>query len=500
MDEMPAILEMQDIEKNFPGVKALRGVTFTIESGEVHALLGENGAGKSTLMKILAGAQGKDAGQIRIDGRDVDISGPLHARQLGIAIIYQELSILPHLSVAENIFLGRLPRMASMPWIVDWKLCCARARELLKQVGLDIDPLIPASRLKVADQQMVEIAKAVSENAKIVIMDEPTTSLTNREVETLFKTVRRLQEHGVSIVYVSHRLAEVKEICDRATVLRDGMKIGTVNVAETTSKDWVKMMVGRDLDQLFPKMPVKRGKEALRVEGVSSQKLKNVSFSAYEGEILGIAGLIGSGRSTLARTIFGAEARVAGSVNIGGKEAAIASPLEAISQGIALVPEDRKLQGLVLPMTVRENITLAKLGGISRVGQLNLRRESKVAAEYVQALQISTPHIDQKTINLSGGNQQKVVLAKWLYSDARILIIDEPTRGIDVGARAEIYGLLQQFVEKGKSVIIISSDLPELIGMSDRIIVMHEGRITAELAPSQFNEELIMTYASGMSH
>jgi len=497
---MPPILEMQDIEKTFPGVKALQGVTLTVGKGEVHALLGENGAGKSTLMKILAGAQGKDAGVIRIEGKEVEITGPLHARELGVAIIYQELSILPHLSVAENIFLGRLPRVRGMPWLVDWKLCHQRASELLAQVGLDLDPRTPASRLKVADQQMVEIAKAVSENAKIVVMDEPTTSLTQREVETLFKTARLLQARGVSIIYVSHRLVEVKEICDRATVLRDGIKIGTVEVADTTSKDWVKMMVGRDLDQLFPKAPVKRGKEALRVDHINSRKLKDVSFCAHEGEILGIAGLIGSGRSTLARTIFGAQSGATGTVEICGKKVAIETPLDAIQQGVALVPEDRKVQGLVLPMTVRENITLAKLGGVSRAGQLNLRREGKVANDYVSALHIATPHIDQKTVNLSGGNQQKIVLAKWLYSDAKILIIDEPTRGIDVGAKAEIYGLLQQLVEQGKTIIMISSELPELIGMCDRIIVMHEGRITGELTRDEFSEEAIMSYASAVTH
>ncbi len=497
---MPPILEMQDIEKTFPGVKALQGVTLTVGKGEVHALLGENGAGKSTLMKILAGAQGKDGGVIRIDGNEVDIKGPLHARELGVAIIYQELSILSNLSVAENIFLGRLPHLLGMPWLVDWKRCYQRASALLAQVGLDVDPRTPASRLKVADRQMVEIAKAVSENAKIVVMDEPTTSLTQREVETLFKTARLLQSRGVSIIYVSHRLVEVKEICDRATVLRDGMKIGTVEVAETTSKDWVKMMVGRDLDQLFPKAPVKRGKEALRVDNMNSRKLKNVSFCAYQGEILGIAGLVGSGRSTLARTIFGAQHGATGAVEIGGTKVAIRTPLDAIKHGVALVPEDRKIQGLVLPMTVRENITLAKLRGVSRAGQLNLRREGKVADDYVGALHIATPQIYQKSLNLSGGNQQKVVLAKWLYSDAKILIVDEPTRGIDVGAKAEIYGLLQKLVEQGKTIIMISSELPELIGMSDRIIVMHEGRVTGELTRDQFSEEAIMSYASAVTH
>jgi ribose transport system ATP-binding protein len=491
---------MQDIEKTYPGVKALRSVSLSVEKGEVHALLGENGAGKSTLMKILAGATAMDGGSIRIDGSALQIRGPQHAREVGVAIIYQELSILPHLSVAENIFLGRLPRRAGMPWLVDWQLCHRRSAELLEQVGLDVDPRTLASQLKIADQQMVEIAKAISENAKIVVMDEPTTSLTTREVETLFAAVRQLQQRGVSIVYVSHRLVEVKEICTRATVLRDGSLIGTVSVADTDSRDWVKMMVGRDLDQLFPKSAVKRGPEALRVSNLSNNKLRDVSFSAHEGEILGISGLVGSGRSTLARTLFGIQDRSSGIVEIGGQQTAITSPVEAIAHGLALVSEDRKGDGLVLPMGVRQNITLAKLGGVSWAGQLNIGRERQVASSYVDTLRISTPHVDQKTVNLSGGNQQKVVLAKWLYTDAKILIIDEPTRGIDVGAKAEIYGLLQRLVEAGKTIILISSELPELIGMSDRILVMHEGRITGELTRHAFSEETIMTLASGMSH
>ena len=497
---MAAILEMQGIEKTYPGVKALRGVSLSVEKGEVHALLGENGAGKSTLMKILAGATAKDGGSIRIDGMNSEISGPRHARELGVSIIYQELSILPHLSVAENIFLGRLPRRAGLPWLVDWRLCHERSAELLKQVGLATDPRTLASQLKIADQQMVEIAKSISENAKIVIMDEPTTSLTEREVETLFSTVRQLQQHGVSIVYVSHRLAEVKEICTRATVLRDGALIGTVAVADTNSRDWVKMMVGRDLDQLFPKSEVKRGVESLRVRNLSNNKLRDVSFSAHEGEILGVAGLVGSGRSTLARTLFGVQGKTSGAVDVAGKPTEIGSPIEAIANGIALVTEDRKADGLVLPLGVRQNVTLARLKGVSWAGQLNMGRERQVASSYVEALRISTPHIDQKTINLSGGNQQKVVLAKWLYTEAKILIIDEPTRGIDVGAKAEIYALLQKLVQAGKTIIMISSELPELIGMSDRILVMNEGRVTGELNRDSFSEEKIMTFAAGMTH
>ena len=494
----PPILRMEGIEKSFPGVKALRGVDLSVQRGEVHALLGENGAGKSTLMKILAGAYRKDAGTIYIDSSKVEFNDPKHARELGIAIIYQELSILPHLSVAENIFLGRIPRRQRYPWLIDWNKCYERARELLDRLGLNIDPRIPASRLKVAEQQMVEIAKALSHNANLVVMDEPTTSLTTREVDTLFTTIRLLREHRVSVIYISHRLVEVKEMCDRATVLRDGKTIGTVRIEETGERDWVRMMVGRDLDQIFPKTHVKRGKETLRVSNLTSRKLKKVSFSAYEGEILGIAGLVGAGRTTLARAVFGAEPVVSGTIEIDGQQVAMRKPSNAIQTGVALVPEDRKGQGVVLPMAIRENITLANLNGVSLAGQLNLAAERRVAKEYVKGLRIATPSINQETVNLSGGNQQKVVLAKWLYSASRVLIVDEPTRGIDVGAKAEIYTLLHELIEKGTTILMISSELPELIGMSDRILVMHEGRIAGELSRDQFSEEAIMVYAAGL--
>ena len=492
-------MRMEGIEKSFPGVKALQGVDLSVERGEVHALLGENGAGKSTLLKILAGAYRKDAGNIYVDGSKVEFNDPKHARELGIAIIYQELSILPHLSVAENIFLGRIPRRQRNRWLIHWKECYERSRELLDRLGLGIDPRLLACRLKVAEQQMVEIAKALSHNAKIVVMDEPTTSLTTREVETLFTTVRLLREHGVSVIYVSHRLVEVKEICDRATVLRDGRLIGTVRVAETGEKDWVRMMVGRDLDQIFPRSHVERGKETLRVSNLTTRKLKDVSFSAHQGEILGIAGLVGAGRTTLARAVFGADKIVSsGTIEIDGKAVMMRKPSTAIQNGVALVPEDRKGQGVVLSLAVKENITLANLNGVSRAGQLKLAVERRVAKEYVQTMRIATPSINQETVNLSGGNQQKVVLAKWLYTSSRVLIVDEPTRGIDVGAKAEIYALLHQLVKQGSTILMISSELPELIGMSDRIVVMHEGRIAGQLSRDQFSEEAIMVYAAGL--
>ncbi|PLR86723.1 D-xylose ABC transporter ATP-binding protein [Bacillus canaveralius] len=493
------ILVMEEIEKSFPGVKALQKVHLSVRKGEVHALLGENGAGKSTLMKILAGAYSKDAGKIFFDSEAVEIKNPKHAQEMGISIIYQELSILPHLSIAENIFLGRLPKRKRYPWLIDWSRCYEESKELLNRLGLKVDPRTPASRLKVAEQQMVEIAKSLSYNAKVIIMDEPTAPLTSHEIDNLFEVVNMLKKQGVSIIYVSHRLPEIKEICDRTTVLRDGQNIGTVNVAETEIEDWVSMMVGRDLDKMFPKHIVPHGSETLEVRNLVTDKLKDVSFKAYKGEILGIAGLVGAGRTELARALFGADPILKGEINIAGKPVNMCSPRTAIKNGIGLVPEDRKGQGLVLPMSVKDNTTLANLPGISRLGKLRLGLEGALAKKFVRELDIATPGIYQETVNLSGGNQQKVVLAKWLCSKSQILIIDEPTRGIDVGAKVEIYELLNELVGNGATVIMISSEMPELIGMSDRVIVMHEGKITGELKREEFSEESIMRYASGLT-
>lgn len=495
------ILKMQQIEKSFPGVRALQKVNLEVGHGEVHALLGENGAGKSTLLKILAGAYTKDSGNIYINSEKQEIRNPKHAQELGIAIIYQEFSILPHLSVAENIFLGQLPRRKGSPWLIDWNHCYKESQKLLAGLGLNINPKIPASRLKVAEQQMVEIAKALSQNAKIIIMDEPTAPLTLREIDKLFEVVKMLKKQGVSIVYVSHRLVEVKKICDRATVLRDGKNIGTVNVSETDVKDWINMMVGRELDKMFPKISIKAGPEMLRVQNLSIPgKLKKVSFQAYQGEILGIAGLVGAGRTELARAIFGADQIQEGEIYIKGKPVRIQNPQEAIRNSIGLVPEDRKGQGLVLSMNIKDNTTLSNLKGITKVGKLDLGFEKNVANQYVQDLNIVTPSIYQETVNLSGGNQQKVVLAKWLYSQCKILIVDEPTRGIDVGAKVEIYEILNRLVKNGSTVIMISSELPELIGVCDRIIVMHEGRITGQLERDEFTEENIMLFATGTAN
>lgn len=492
-------LDIIDVSKSYPGVQALRNVSMRIESGEVHALLGENGAGKSKLMKIIAGAVRKDHGTIRIDGREVEIEGPQHAAALGIAIIYQELTILPQVSVAENIFLGRLPRSRRVPWLVDWKRCNEEAAILLGEVGLSVDPQAPASRLKVAGQQMVEIAKALSQNARYIIMDEPTASLAPREVETLFGVVEKLRKRGVGVIYISHRLSEVESVCARATILRDGCKVGSVDVATTKSHDWVRMMVGRELDRLYPPSDAAPGAAILSVQNVSNRKLKNVSLTVHSGEILGVGGLVGSGRSTLARTLAGAQAMTSGEMLIDGSRLRCASAKDAIDAGVALVPEDRKGEGLVLDLSIRENITLPNLRGLMRLGRIDRRLERAVSARYVNQLRVPTPSVDKRVANLSGGNQQKIVLAKWLYANVKVLIVDEPTRGIDVGAKAEIYQLLRSLVREGMAVVVVSSELPELLGMSDRIIVMREGRISGELSREEFSEENIMAYASGLS-
>ncbi len=491
------VLQMEAITKSFAGVQVLRGVDFSLARGEVHALLGENGAGKSTFLKIMAGAYRKDGGTISVDSSPVEIEDPARARDLGIALIHQELSLLPHLSIAENIFLGRLPRRRHSPWLVDWKTCYQRSEELLEPLGLKVNPRWLVSRLKVADQQLVEIAKVLSINAKVVAMDEPTATLSGAEIERLFRQIRSLTVAGVAVIYVSHRLAEVTQICDRATVFRDGEVVGTVDARATDTRELARMMVGRELDRMYPKSEIQRGRATLKVSHLSNGSLKDISFTAYEGEILGIGGLVGAGRTELARAIFGADPISAGTVELGGSPIAISGPGSAIRQGIGLVPEDRKAQGAVLAMTIAHNVTLASLPNISRAGQLSFRRERDIANQFVRKLKIAARSIDQETQRLSGGNQQKVVLAKWLASRSRVLIVDEPTRGVDVGAKAAIHSLLNDLASEGATIVMISSELPELIGMSDRVLVMHEGGITGELLRKDLTEERVMLYATG---
>lgn len=491
------LLEMRDITKRFPGVLALDKVKLEVRYGEVHCLVGENGAGKSTLMKILAGAVPMDSGQIFLEGQPIQITSPYHAQQLGISMIYQEFNLIPYLSVAENIFLGREPRIPKTPFI-DWKRMYAEAQEVLERVGLKLDVRLPVAELSIAQQQMVEIAKALSIQAKIIVMDEPSATLTDHELKTLFELIRTLKRQNMGIIYISHRLEELYEIGNRVTVMRDGQYVGTHDVCDVTREDVIKMMVGRELTEEYPKVVLPRGKERLRVERLTRKgAFYDISFSVHAGEIVGLTGLVGAGRTEVARAIFGADPIDSGKIFVDGQEVKIRSPQEAIKNGIGLLTEDRKNQGLVLGMTIRENTTLANLKEITKGIFLNLSKERQVAENYVHDLQIRTPSIEQIAQNLSGGNQQKVVLAKWLFTQSRILIFDEPTRGIDVGAKSEIFKLMNHLLEQGVAILMISSELPEVLGMCDRILVMHEGHLVGELSREEATQEKIMQFATG---
>jgi len=496
----PAIapaLEMRNISKQYPGVRALDDVSLSVEVGEIHALLGENGAGKSTMMKILAGAQSKDSGEILLNGAPVQIDSPQKAMSLGISIIYQEFNLVPYLSAGENIYLGREPR-AAIPGFVDFKKLYADAQAVLDKLGVKIDARAPVNTLSVAGQQMVEIAKATSKKSKIIVMDEPSATLTDHELRALFRLMLQLKSEGVSIVYISHRLEEIVEVCDRATIMRDGHHVATKDVKDLTREEIIRLMVGRELKDAIPKVPAEQGDIALEVKHLTRKGVLNdISFTVRKGEVLGIAGLVGAGRTETARVIFGADPMDSGSIEVFGKPVRIRSPQDAIKHGIGLVTEDRKQQGLVLGMVVRENTTLANLDFLSSLGFIRRGEERQVAEKYKTDLAIKTPTIEQTVHNLSGGNQQKVVLAKWLFTGSKILIFDEPTRGIDVGAKSEIYKLMNELAKNGVAIIMISSELPEVLGMSDRILVMHEGRLTGELSRAEATQEKIMHLATG---
>ncbi len=490
------VLQMRAIHKTFPGVQALEGVDFDLVAGEVHVLLGENGAGKSTLMKILSGAYHKDSGAIFLHGHAVEIKSPKHARQLGISIIYQEFNLIPQLSAAENIFLGNEPQLFS--GIIDRKKMLNNAEKLLATLGVHFDPRVPVRLLSVAQQQMVEAAKALALEAKILIMDEPTSALTAGETQELFSTIRRLKAKGVAVVYISHRLEEILEIGDRVTILRDGKYIATCRIAETSAAQLVRLMANRELREHFPKQKAAVGAELLRVENLTrGNKLQNINFTLRRGEVLGLAGLLGAGRTELARVLFGVDARDHGRVWINGREVKLKSAAAAIKLGIGLLTEDRKTQGLVLTLSVKDNISLPNTGKLSRFGVMNTAAEEKLACRFVEDLRIKTPSVKQKTLYLSGGNQQKVVLSKWLAREAAILIFDEPTRGIDVGAKVEIYQLMNRLTAQGVGIIMISSELPEICGMSDRILVMHQGRINGEFDAGEATPEKILNAALG---
>ena len=490
------LLEVRQLRKSFPGVRALKGVSLTLARGEVLAVIGENGAGKSTLMKILAGVQRADSGEILIEGRAVEIRSVHDALGQGIALIHQELNLADNLDVAANIFLGREQLRAGL---IDKARQRREAREFLRAVGLDVDPAVLVSTLTIGHQQLVEIAKALSVNARVLIMDEPTSSLSSHEAENLFKVIRELRGRGVSIVYISHRLGEVRALADRVTVLRDGANAGDLGRDEIDHARMVKLMVGRDLSQFYPHKPHAAGETVLEVKGwrTRAHPRHPLSFGVRAGEIVGVAGLVGAGRTERLAALFGVEPAVGGVLRVAGRPVAPQSPREAIAAGLALVPEDRKKQGVILEMAVRENLSLASLRRDQRRGFLNRRREADISAEMMGSLRIKTPHDRQIVQFLSGGNQQKVVLGKWLALRPRVLLLDEPTRGIDIGAKQEIYKLMEELARQGVAILFVSSEMEEILGMSDRALVMHEGRLAGELARGELSEEAVLHLATG---
>jgi len=494
----PLVL-MEGIDKSFPGVRALENCRFELWPGEVHALVGENGAGKSTLMKVLTGVFQKDAGRIIYKGKEVKIPNPRVAQELGISIVHQELNLMPHLTVAQNIFIGREARRKGLSLFLDEESMNERAQELLDLFHINIDPRIRVKELTVAKQQMVEIAKALSFNAEVLIMDEPTAALSEAEVEELFRILRKLKEKGMGIIYISHRLEELKEIADRVTVMRDGHYIGTLDIHEATIDKIINMMVGRNIYETSSREHIDKETEVvLEVKNLNrGREIRDVSFKLKKGEILGLAGLVGAGRTEVARAIFGADSVESGEVYVRGQRVRIKSPADAIRHGIAYLSEDRRRYGLMLGLSVEDNVVLPSMSEFLRFNFFVHRKKSKErCAEYVDKLRIKTPTLAQKVKNLSGGNQQKVIVAKWLLKNCEILIFDEPTRGINVGAKSEIYKLLNELVEEGKSIIMISSELPEILRMSHRILVMCEGRITGEIDAREATEELVMKYAT----
>jgi ABC-type sugar transport system ATPase subunit len=492
--EIP-LLEMREIGKSFPGVRALDGVNLTLHHGEVLALLGENGAGKSTLIKMLGGAHAPDSGSITIEGERVEIPGPSAANAVGIGVIFQEFNLIPGLTAWENIFLGREHGFGFVQKSTERR----RAQELFAQIGVEIPVDMRCADLSVAQQQIVEIAKALSQDVRLIVMDEPSAALTPKEVDRLFDIIRDLKAKGIGVIYISHRVGEIFQIADRITVLRDGQPVGDSLVSEISRQRLIEMMVGREIENEFPKHQQEIGDVRLEIIRLSrGDAVRDITLQVRRGEILGITGLVGAGRTEMARLIFGADRADSGSLKLDGRLLSITQPRDAVRAGICLLTEDRKSQGLVLGLSVRENFGLPNLAELSSFGFVDQRRERNLFANYIDRLQIKTPNQEQLAKNLSGGNQQKVVLAKWLQRNAEVIIFDEPTRGIDVGAKYEIYMLINDLAQRGKAIIMISSELPEVLGMSDRIIVMHEGRITGEINDAaSATQEQIMELAVG---
>lgn len=492
------IVSMTDICKSFPGVKALDHVNFELRSGEVMALIGENGAGKSTLMKILSGVYTKDSGTVKINGNVCEDLNPKKAQQLGVAIIHQELNMCKHLSVAENIYLGRELRGK---FCIDNRTMEAEAQKILDELGINIKPWESVGDLPVSKQQMVEIAKALSINAKILIMDEPTSALTSKEIDELFRIIRKLKKEGHGIVYISHRLEEFQHIVDRVTIMRDGQYIMSGDFKELTMDKMISYMVGREIKEKFPRVQCEKGKKVFEVRNLNAGKMvRDINFSVYEGEIVGFAGLMGAGRTETTRAIFGVDHKESGEIYVDGKEVKINCPRDAIRNGVVLAPEDRKKDGLCTKLSIRHNMALPNLDLIGKHGIVNSSKEEKLCEKIVKDFQIKTPNVEIDSGNLSGGNQQKVVVGKWLARNSRVVIFDEPTRGIDVGAKVEIYNLMNQLKKQGIAVMFVSSEMPEVMGLADRIIVMCDGRITGELTAAEDTQDSILKMATAFKN
>ncbi len=488
---------MAKITKDFPGVRALDGVDFEVRAGEIHGLVGENGAGKSTLMKILSGAYRKDSGEVFIDDEPVEIHDPAHAISLGINAIYQELNLVPQISVMENLLLGHEPLLA-LSQLVDFRNMRQQAEGILRELGADFPADVPVRELSVAQRQIVEIGKAISLGGKILILDEPCAALSRPEVSGLFELLRQMKSRGKAIIFISHRMDEIKEICDVATVLRDGRNVGTVKVRETPVENIIEMMVGRAIEEYFPRSEATLGEDVLLVEKVcSGSSVREVSFSLKEGEVVGLAGLVGAGRTELAKCLFGAAARDSGRVFVSGKEVKPSSPQDAIAAGMSLVTEDRKEEGLLLNMSLDNNVTIANLFRMGTRLLVNRREEKEASRRSVKTLDIRTPGISHPVASLSGGNQQKVILARWLLTEPKVMILDEPTRGIDVGAKTEVYKIIKRLAEKGVAFLVISSEFPELVGICHRVMVMSKGRIVGALDREGAEVRKILALAMG---
>ena len=487
------ILTLKNITKEFPGVKALDDVTINIERGTIHGLVGENGAGKSTLIKVLAGIYQPNKGEIILDGKPCRFNSPIEARRAGISVVHQEIKLAEPLSVAENMFLGNVQLKNGL---VDWKGMRRRAREIVEDLGMDIDINAQVSSLTVAKKQIVEIMHAINNNSRILIMDEPSAVLTDRELEVMFRIVKQLRDEGITIIYISHRLDEIFGLCSNVSVLRDGCHIDTIPVASVDRQGLINMMVGREMGQEYPKEVGNVGGTILEVKNLSRGILQDISFEVKSGEVFGISGLVGAGRTELARAILGIDKPESGEVYVRGKKVHYRTFADAIRDGLGLIPEDRKLQGLIQIMSVKRNTTLVNMKRVLRAGVISSSLEEKLSKEYADKLHVVTPSMETEVQYLSGGNQQKVVIAKWLFQNSEILFLDEPTRGIDVGAKAEIYRLINRMAKEGKTIIMISSEMPELLGMCDRIMVMHEGHKMGELNAAEATQEKIMALCS----